>query len=226
MKHSGLQFLKNVSSSEHRTPKERYHWLKGTSLKAGDEFGARGWIHGCRYTECWDTYSSQSKQLKSDVCDALTAAGLCDSELEGILCCQPFSHAHLLHSFRLIMRELPTSIWGGRRVFQRYWQWCCKARTFLWPVLHLGCDRICGGTSSPQCPCRAWQCRARPAPVTAALWARSEPSLGHRLKLEISWKHRHPHCSRHEIPQPWVKGRNNTKSWKQSKEMKNLNPPP
>lgn len=89
-KHSGLQFLRNVSSFEHRTPKERCHWLKGTSLKAGDEFGARGWIHGSRYTECWDGYSRQSEKLKSDVCDALTAAALCDSELKGIPCCQPF----------------------------------------------------------------------------------------------------------------------------------------
>lgn len=68
IKHSGLQFLKNVSSSEHRTPRERSHWLKGTSLKAGDKFGARGWIHGCRYYECWDTYSSQSKKLRSVMC--------------------------------------------------------------------------------------------------------------------------------------------------------------
>lgn len=58
--------------------------MRGTSLKAGDEFGARGWIHGSRYTESWNTYSSHSKKLRCDACDALTA-GLCDSELEALL---------------------------------------------------------------------------------------------------------------------------------------------
>lgn len=39
MKQSGLQVLKNVSSFEHRTPKERSHWLKGISLNLVLEAG-------------------------------------------------------------------------------------------------------------------------------------------------------------------------------------------
>lgn len=59
MKHSDLQFHKIVSSFEHRTPKDCSQCLKDISMEGGDELGAKDWICGSKYIECWDTYSSQ-----------------------------------------------------------------------------------------------------------------------------------------------------------------------
>lgn len=64
MKHSGLRFLKIVSSFEQKIPKDWSQCLKGISLEAGVELGAKDWIHGSEYIESWDTYSSQPEQLR------------------------------------------------------------------------------------------------------------------------------------------------------------------
>lgn len=56
--------------------------------------------------------AANQKKLRSDAFGALTAVGLCDSELEGTPCCLPFFMPTSCSStfFRLVIHELPTSI--------------------------------------------------------------------------------------------------------------------
>lgn len=120
-------------------------WRQEINLVPGAEFMAAGTLSVGMATSAsqksWGVMCVMLWLLLVSVIQALLAASL--------FSCPPPALA--------LLQADHTWAWGGRSVFQRYRQ-LCKARTFLGPVLHLGCDRICGGTSSPQCPCRAWQC--------------------------------------------------------------------